>query len=198
MNYNKYVAELLGAFTLTLVVAFSVVNNFAIITPVLAALVLGVFVYTIGSISGAHLNPAVTIGLWSVRKISVNEAIYYLVAQLIGAGLAGAVVYNVFNFIPASGIVFNTNTLIAEIAGATLFTFGVASVVYGKVKESASGLVIGVSLLLGICVASFMGSMGILNTAVSAGMRVLDVAYLVGPIVGGIVGFNLYKYVAKE
>ena len=93
-NIKKYLAEALGTFTLALVVALSIVTKFPIATPILAGLVLMLFVYSIGHISGAHINPAVTIGLWSIKKIKTNEALAYIVSQFIGAGIALFLVLN--------------------------------------------------------------------------------------------------------
>ena len=85
---KKYFAEFFGAFVLSLVVGLSVSGQFPIVTPVLAGLTLGLFVYTIGVISGCHINPAVTVGLLSIGKIKMNEAAKYIVAQLLGGILA--------------------------------------------------------------------------------------------------------------
>ena len=68
---KPFVAEFFGTFILSLVVMLSVMagSQFPIATSFLAAITLGIFVYSIGHISGSHLNPAVTIALWSIKKI---------------------------------------------------------------------------------------------------------------------------------
>jgi glycerol uptake facilitator-like aquaporin len=82
-------------------------------------------------------------------------------------------------------------------AGMMLFTFGIASAVYGRAKDFA-GVVVGVSLLLGIALAVSMGGSGVLNPAVAISLGMLDLGYILGPILGAIIGFNLYKFVSEE
>lgn len=193
---KKYFAEFFGAFTLSLVVGFSVSGTFPIVTPVLAGLTLGLFVYTIGALSGCHINPAVTIGLLSIGKIKMGEAAKYIVAQLVGGFLASALLVYMSVSLPpilAGGM----TQVLAEMLGTMLLAFGVASIVYGKVSDVASGLVIGGSLLLGISVAAMMGSAGILNPAVALGLNAYHPTYIVGQIVGAVLGFNLYKNLQK-
>jgi len=159
---------------------------------------LGLFVYTIGHISGAHINPGVTIGAWSIGKISIKEGLGYIVAQFIGAGLAILVVGG---FLPEAASIITSainleNTpvvLVAEAIGMFFFTFGVASVIYGKTSGNLSGVVVGLSLVLGITLAS-VASVGILNPAVAMGLRAFNIMYIVGPIIGSILGMNAYKY----
>lgn len=194
--YKNLVAEAIGTFTLVLVVQLVPQTAYPILaTPLLAALVLGLFVYTIGSRSGCHINPAVTLGLWSIKKVDNKTALNYIAAQIAGAALSVLVVtFLIFD----SALTFDTvpssfATFMAEVAGAALFTFGIAAVVYGKVKEDASGLVIGSSLLAGIALASTISSSGLLNPAVALAYSAINFSYLLGPVVGAMLGMNLYK-----
>lgn len=193
---KKYIAEALGTGVLTLVVALSLVTRFPLGTPVLAALVLGLFVYTIGHISGTHINPAVTIGLWSIQKIKSSEAVLYIISQFIGASIALLFVSLVAT-VPTVSVSFSLLVMIAEVFGTFFFAFGIASVVYGKTPEALSGIVIGGSLLLGIAIAAMIGSNGVLNPAVAFGIRSFNLAYLLAPIVGSVLGMNAYKYLNK-
>ncbi len=185
MKFRAYGAELLGTFLLAGVVRLSLMAHLSLSTPVLAGLTLGLCVYYFGSVSGAHINPAVTIALASVKKIKPDEAVYYVVAQLLGAFLAlvavdalvqGTVTVNVSETLPVG---------IMEAVGAFILMTGVAAVVYNKVSNTSSGLTIGSSLLLGIVAASSLSN-GVLNPAVALGIGSISFAYVLGPIVGAV------------
>jgi glycerol uptake facilitator-like aquaporin len=193
--HSKFIAESVGTFALALVVASSVAGVPAIPTPIAAGLTLGLFVYSIGKISGCHINPAVTVGLWSIKKISGSEAVRYVLAQLVGAVaavLAMSVLFDMgglsFALAAESGTVF-----LAEVLGTALFTFGIASVVAGRVHDAMSGVVVGGSLLFGIIVAVQLGSAGILNPAVALALGSLSLSYVGGAIVGAVLGMQLYR-----
>ena len=121
---KKYIAEALGTFTLALVVALSIVGKFPVSTPVLAGLVVLLFVYSIGHISGAHINPAITIGVWSIKKISNKDALFYVISQFIGGAAAIAVVSLTVGM-PLMMVLNNWNVVIAECLGTLFFAFGI-------------------------------------------------------------------------
>jgi glycerol uptake facilitator-like aquaporin len=194
---RKYIVEFLGTFALTFAVFVSIANE-STMTPVIAMLTLGLFVYSIGHISGCHINPAVTVGLLSLGKVSLQDAAGYIVAQFAGAFAAAAVVTGVFGIAQLGLTVDDTiPVLIAEAIGMMLFTFGIASVVYGKANEYMSGVVVGGSLLLGI-IAATVASNGVLNPAVALGIGSFNLMYIVGPLLGSIVGFQLYKALCTD
>ena len=70
MNLRHCFSELLGTFLLAFLVHLSIGAHFPVPTPIIAGLTLGLIVYMLGGISGAHVNPAVTIALASIGKIS--------------------------------------------------------------------------------------------------------------------------------
>lgn len=192
---NKYVGEAVGTGVLTMVVALALAGTFPVPVPVLAALTLGLFVYSLGHLSGTHINPAVTIGAWSIGKISTDDAIKYVIAQFIGAGAALLVVGSLVT-VATPPLKADLAIGLAEMIGAALFTFGIASVVYGKTPAVMSGMVVGGSLLLGISVAALIGSNGVLNPAVALGIGSFNVMYVLGPILGSVLGMQLYKRLA--
>ena len=194
MQIKKYSSELFGTFALSFVVLISLNSHFTVATPVLAALVLGVFVYTIGHISGTHINPAVTIGLWSIKKIETKEAVFYIIAQFLGGILALILGHILLGNISTVANAQSIYIGIAEALGTMLFTFGIASVVYKKTPNDVSGVAIGTSLLIGIVISASLGANGILNPSVALAINSFNLSYLFGPIVGSVAGFNLYKY----
>jgi aquaporin Z len=189
---KKYFAEALGTATLTFVVGLSLAGVFPVSTPVLAALTLGLFVYSIGHISGTHINPAVTLGALSIKKISTEDAAMYIVAQVIGAGLALLLLQKLVE-LPELAVSGTLLTGAAEFLGAFFFTFGIASVVYGRTPSQLSGVVVGGSLLLGIAISAGLGANGVLNPAVAFGVGSLGIMYIIGPILGAICGMQVYK-----
>lgn len=197
MHLNKYLAEAIGTFVLALAVGLSLAKGFPVPTPVVAGLTLAMGVYTLGGISGAHFNPAVTLALWSIKKISSVEGLFYIVAQLAGAGLAilgRAILVDPDSIVTAQNTVHAAAT---EALGAFLLVWGVSAVVHGKVHQAAAGLTIGSSLLLGILLAS-VGSNGVLNPAVALGIGSLNLAYVLGPITGAVVAAWGYRALSAK
>jgi len=190
---KQYIAEFIGTLFLTLVVALSLAGGSAVPTAVVAGWTLGLLVYTIGAISGSHLNPAVTIGLWSLKKIKARQAVMYIVSQFLGA-VGATIIVKLMQVIPASIVVINSPAVfLAETVGAIFFTFGIAAVVSHKVHEYLSGIVIGASLIVGIVLTAGVSN-GVLNPAVAWGIRSFSWVYLLAPIVGSLIGTNLFRW----
>lgn len=190
---KQYLAEFLGALVLTLVVLTTSVNGFALATPLAAALTLALCVYTLGPISGCHINPAITLGLWSIGKIKSWKVLNYIVAQVLGAGAAVLIFKSLGVSMPS---LVSSDTLMvgwAELVGTFFFGLGVAAVVSHKVPSDFSGAVVGGSLLLGIALAATV-SLGVLNPAVALGLNLLSFAYILGPIIGSILGMQAYRW----
>ena len=188
-----YVAEAVATFFLALTVSLTLIFNLSIATAVAAGLTLGLFVYTIGHLSGAHLNPAVSIGLWSVGKMSGHEAFMYVLAQLFGGIVAMVSVTTVFGSGPELVVEKDLFTGLGEALGAFILVFGICSVVYGKVSDGAAGVVIGGSLTLGAILGSSLSN-GVVNPAVALGIGSLSVMYVFGPIAGGIAAAWVYRW----
>ncbi len=192
MRIRPYLAEFLGTFLLAFMVRVSIAVHLPVPTPVIAGLTLGLGVYMFGAVSGANFNPAVTIALASMRKLSLQDAAAYVIAQLIGGYLA-LTVCDALTGLHVALTVDSTMTIaLAEALGAGILVLGVSSVVHGKVADQASGLVIGTALALGAMAASSAAN-GIVNPAVALGLGSLSVAYVLGPIVGGLIAAWGYR-----
>ena len=189
-------AEFLGTAILTMVVlavAYSPVGYPSYFVAGAAALVLIAMTLVFGRVSGAQLNPAITIGMWSARLVKTLPAVIYVAAQLLGA-LAAYSLYTYFvktaNFPPVGK--YNSHILVAEAVGAFVFSLGWAAASYQRLKLPKAASAVGVSLFLGIMVAS-IASMGLLNPAVALGVKSwVWGTYVLGPVLGAIIGFNLY------
>lgn len=197
MHPQRYAAEFLGAFTLTFAVLASIAFSAPIAGPVIAGLTLGLFVYTVGPVSGAHLNPAVTIGMLTGDKIKLNDALMYIIAQLLGGVAAMMVAAQFAGRTLSLGYGSSLAVVVAEAVGAFILAFGVSSVAYGKTPAAASGLVVGGSLALGASVAS-MGGNGVINPAVALGIGSFGPMYIVGPIIGAVVAVRVFTWLYGE
>lgn len=205
---NKYITELIGTFFLVLTIGLVVSSG----TP-LAALAIGsvlmVMVYMGGHISGAHYNPAVTLGILMRGKIENAEAARYVAFQLIGAVLAAFVsMYltggDTFAVAPGAGV----GAMTAALAEA-LFTFALVLVVLNVATHEATegnsyyGLAIGFTVMVGaFAVGDISG--GAFNPAVGVGSILVDALmgdgtfgniwiYIVGPAAGGALAAVVFK-----
>lgn len=183
-------------------------------------LALFIIVMIVGKISGAHVNPAVTIGLASIGRFPWEEVFAYLAGQLIGA-LAGAacilIVFGSFaakyGSLGAPKLASNTSLLqgfIIEGIGAGILVMTiVATAVDSRAPAGWAGLAIGLSLGAIIMVLGPATGASV-NPARAIGPDIVDlffgvkidwvafiVCYLVGPIVGGIGAAWLYAYMSR-
>ncbi len=209
-NFNhmkNYLVEFIGTFFL--VAAIGLTGN-----PLAIGAMLMVMVYFGGHISGAHYNPAVTLAILMRGKIKANEAIIYMVIQILGA-TAGAffcmIMKGGHTFAPAPMAGINIlKPLIAEM----VFTFALASVVLNVATHSKTagnsfyGLAIGFTVLASaFCVGGISG--GAFNPAVGIGPILVDTInggdsmkniwiYIVGPFAGAAIAAIVFKVINPE
>lgn len=151
---NIVIAEIIGTFVLTLVALFSAY----MMAPFYVGLTLVIMVLAIGTISGAHINPAVTFGLWSMRKLKTVLAPFYWAAQFIGAMAAvvllGALSGNGFTIHFDQFMSFSWSIFAVELIGMAVFMFGIAAVAARTdLRPTGKAVGIGMSLTLGLLVA---------------------------------------------
>ena len=187
-------AEFLGTGILTLVVLG--VSKSTIGIPYFVALAAGLVVagvtLALGAVSGAHLNPAITIGAWTTRRVKTLPAVVYIAAQLLGGGAAYLLyTYFIGQHWQNSGH-FEGRVLAGEAVGALIFSMFWAAAAFQKLELGKAAAVVGIGLTLGVLAAS-AASGGILNPAVALGTRSwVWGTYVLGPVLGAIIGFNLY------
>lgn len=194
-NIAALVAEALGTAILT--GAILAVSRSAIGVPYFVALGVGLtmamLVLLVGATSGAHVNPAVTVGLWTARKISTVRGLAYVAAQFVGAVAA----YSLYNYLVPTGMQniagpdFQWPVLVAELVGAAIFTMGVAAAVFQNYEGGKRAATVGGSLAVGIIIAG-IASNGIINPAAALGVDSWSKAYVIGPLIGGVIGVNLF------
>lgn len=203
---GSLVAEMFGTFVLTAALLNSGGN------VIIAAVVVMVLVMALSRLSGGHLNPVVTVAMWTTKQISAIKAAGYLVAQIVGAMLALVVVTQFVHAAPTDSMtgqvsaVFSVPTLteqwrpvLGEALGALVFGLAVAAAVMGRKNSHESGFIVGGGLLVGLVIAS-LGSPAVLNPAVAIGLSAYHAdnfwtiaAFAIAPIVGGVAGAWLYK-----
>ena len=205
-EWRRLFAEVLGTFFLVLVAAGSTVVNAhshgqvpldaQVVAP---ALMVMAIIYFMGTISGAHLNPAVTISFALRRNFPWTRVPGYVVAQLLGSILAAGFLLATFGNIanlgatgPGAGISATTTALIEMV-----LTAGLVSVILGtasgarNVGANAALAVAGYIALAGMWAAPISGAS--MNPARSLGPALMgghwtdEWAYIVGPIAGGVI-----------
>ena len=195
------VAEFLGTGVLTLVVL--TVYHSQVGLPFFVSLSAGVafagLMLAFGKFSGAVFNPAVALGLWTVRKLSTLATVLYVAAELLGAWAA----VSLFGYLVNTKLVsisghYSTRVLVAEALGAFVLAFVWAASLHQKHTRAVSATMVGLALTGGMLVAS-SASMALLNPAVALGMKSwVWGTYVLGPVVGAVVGLNLYTLVFDE
>lgn len=216
-SWKKYLAELLGTFILILIGAGSIMAYEATgtgeVIGVAAAhgLAIMVGVYAFGAISGAHMNPAVTIGLWVNKQVKTQEVPGYIVSQLLGGALAALVLKIIFADTLASSLGLpalgpGVSPLSGMIAEAVL-TFLLVWVVYAVAIDSETkgagvhaGLVIGGIIAADILVGGALTGAA-MNPARWFGPALVSnvwsswYVYIAGPLVGSLLASTIYSAV---
>lgn len=190
------IATLLFVFTI-----IGAINNAGDLTPLVIGFTLMVLVYATGHISGAHLNPAVSLGVLLRGAMSVGEFVAYVVAQLLGAALGALIAGAVFPAAEAAKQIEVGPSFIVE----ALFTFALVYVVLNVATSkdndgnSFYGLAIGTTVFLGAATVGGISGGGF-NPAVALGLAIngqFDWSniwlYFVAPLVGAAVAALAFR-----
>ncbi len=223
---KKYFAELIGTMALVLIGCGSAVLAGTHIGYTGIAFAFGltvlVMVYAIGSISGCHINPAITVAMLVAGKIKGKDAIFYIIHQIIGGIIGAALLWAIASgtdgfSLAGSGLGQNgfgahspggysmAACFIAEVVLTALFLFVIFGATHEKAPKGFAGVAIGFSLVLihlaGIPVTgTSVNPARSLGPAVFVGGDALSQVWLfiVAPIIGAIIAALVWRYGFEE
>lgn len=202
---NKYLAEFIGTFFLVLTIGCTGIGaGSGVIAPLAIGAALIVMVFAGGHISGAHYNPAVTLGVWIRGRVKAADVAPYILAQLAAAVVAAIAV----KFLRAGVVVTPiAPKLVPALLAEFLFTFALVYVVLnaataeGTSGNSFYGLAIGMTVMTGaFAVGDISG--GAFNPAVAVGISVLGISawsniwiYLLADFAAGVVAATVFQMI---
>ncbi len=209
MDTRKYLAELVGTF-LFMTIGYSSVAAFGaaqvpglLVVPFSFGFGLLAAIFAVGHISGGHFNPAVTVAAVLDKRTETTDAIGYILAQVIGAIAAAAIVFVVAGQGAVAAGVTKPGAGITDIGALILeivLTAGFVLVILVATKRAAGLAPLAIPLtLVAIHFASASLSGASVNPARSIGSALLGAdlgalwIYLVGPIVGAIGGWAIFR-----
>jgi len=191
--------------------------------PIFVLFGLAGIVLLVGAVSGAHVNPAITIGALVTRRIGWLRALGYILFQLAGAAVAyfaltaflgGAAAAN-----PATGqsapALFKAADIallngkewfvfFSELIGTAILGFAIANTLREKTDRVAAALTAGlgifVALMFAVSTASYVGATGIINPAVAVSLQAYAnpwayAIYALAPVIGAVFGFVVYDLI---
>ncbi len=211
------VAEFIGTFAFVFIGAGSIITNTLTLGAVglvgiafAHGLALAIMITIFAATSGGHINPAVTVGFLVTRRIAPLLGLLYIVAQLVGATLAGLLLRVIYpqavwqaaqlgtpNLGP--GVSFGTGILIEAV-----LTFFLLLAVFGTAVDKRApkigGFAIGLTVLVDILVGgpltgAAMNPAIAFGPALAGGFWQNDLVYWIGPIIGGAIAALIYEYV---
>jgi aquaporin Z len=207
---RKYIAEIIGTFALVFCGTGAIIINQetgGVISHAGVAatwgLIVAAMIYTVGDISGAHLNPAVTIAFWVAKVFPAKEIAPYIISQGIGAFLASFILQYLFPNNQLLGATLPAGTamqsFVLELILTFLLMFTIIHVAKGSKEQGMfAGIAIGSVVLLEamfagpICGAS-MNPIRSLSPAVVSGHTEHLWVYLSAPTLGAILAIGIWK-----
>lgn len=208
---KKYTAELLGTYALVLfgtgaIVVNDVTNN--TITHVGIAIVFGAIVtamiYSFGKISGAHINPAVTIGFLLVNKINLRDSVLYIIAQVFGGILASLTLQLLFPEHIGLGTTLPLHdnamqSFILEIILTFFLMLTIIQVSSNKDYHDFTGVAVGLVVMLeamfaGPITGASMNPARSIAPALISGQTQHLWVYIAAPVIGSIMAIGIWKY----
>jgi aquaporin Z len=210
MSYKKYLAEIIGTFALVFCGTGAIIINQesgGVITHAgIAAtfgLVVAAMIYTLGDISGAHLNPAVSIAFWVAKTFPAKELIPYIVSQAIGALLASTTLHFLFPGNLLLGVTLpagsEQQSFLLEFILSFLLMFTILHVAKGSKEQGMfAGIAIGSVVLLeamfaGPISGASMNPIRSLGPAIVSGHLQHIWIYITAPISGTIASVFVWR-----
>ncbi|MBI1935882.1 aquaporin [Candidatus Woesearchaeota archaeon] len=214
MQFRKYLAELIATFGFVFLAAGSVLTNQfveSLLGNVGIALAHGLalmaMVFVFAGISGAHINPAVTIAMWSRSKIKTNDALGYIISQLIGSAIAAFCLWLIFpleKILHLGGPALGINiTFIGAILIEAVLTFFLALIVFEVSDKNSIGIAIGAFLAAAVLVAGPLTGAA-LNPARAFGPALISgfwknhLVYWIGPVAGALLAGWIHSFIKKK
>ncbi len=204
---NKFIAEALGTFALVFFGCATIIYMAGEVGLLGVGMAFGLtvtaMVYGLGPISGAHLNPAVSLGAMMAGRMQTGEMIQYWAAQLVG-GVAATVLLMVMGGTVSNAVtVIGSGGVLAALIFEVVATFFFVTVILGVTKEgndnAIAGLAIGLMLIM-IHLAGITISGASVNPARSIATNIFDAGaagqlwlYIIAPLVGGGLAGMLHK-----
>ena len=224
---RKYIAELIGTMVLVLFGCGSAAIAGTMLGTLGIALAFGLSIvamaYVIGDISGCHINPAVSIGMWIDGRMDSKDLVMYIIFQCIGAIIGIAILAAIINSAPslggyaATGLGQNgfgsASSVGLDVVGAIIveiiLTFVFVFTVLGVTKKAENGAVAGIVIGLTLAFVHIMG-IPLTGTSVNPARSLAPALFLGGqalqqvwvfilaPIVGAVIAGFLYKGLTSE
>lgn len=204
---KEYIAEFIATFALIFIGAGAVLANVGIIGIALAhGLVLMSMIYATAHISGAHINPAVTISMWVTKRIEGVKAIGYIISQLLGASV-GALFLRIIFSNAQLGLNLGTPALGSNVSFWVgilvefILTFLLVFTIFGTIDKRAPkgifGFAIGMVLVFDILVGgnltgAAMNPARVFGPALISGFWNNHIIYWIGPVLGAILAGLIY------
>lgn len=177
---KKYLAELLGTGLLVFVACgVAVFSNGNLVATALAfGLILMAIIYVIGGISGAHVNPAVSLGAFIRGKLSAKDFGFYALAQVLGAIVGGALLFGIFKLLEERGFNYlravngygskidDINGIFSGLLVEIILTFAFVLTILGVTSKSENGKIAGIVIGLTLALVHLFG-IGVTGTSVN-------------------------------
>jgi len=217
-SLKKYLAEFIGTFVLVFFACGTAAavgcnaqqGSGYLLTALAFGLVIVAMAYSIGNVSGCHINPAVSIAMLISKKLSVNDFVGYIIAQFLGA-IAGAAMLIPFvgkDSGLGSNALYDGNvwlSMLIEVILTFVFVIAILGVTSKIENSSVAGLVIGLSLtlvhLLGIAfTGTSVNPARSFGPALLAGGEYLSCVwvFIVAPLAGGALAAVVYRFLTSE